>query len=118
MVLRQPRPVVRPAALPLHEVALRDVRDVQVGQPQDLGDVIGVGGDAQRLLAREAARRSMVLLTNRNRRLPVGSDVRRIALIGPLADAPAEMLAVVSPADSGSRTQLLDAPTSRSSMLS
>jgi beta-glucosidase len=44
------------------------------------------------VLAREAACRSIVLLTNRSRRLPIGPDVRRIALIGPLADAPAEML--------------------------
>ncbi len=46
---------------------------------------------AHRALARDAARRSIVLLTNRDRLLPL-ADGRRLAVLGPLADAPAEML--------------------------
>ncbi len=46
--------------------------------------------EARKALAREAARRSIVLLTNDNV-IPLASDLRRIALVGPLADAPAEM---------------------------
>ncbi|HXY57153.1 MAG TPA: glycoside hydrolase family 3 N-terminal domain-containing protein [Methylocystis sp.] len=42
-------------------------------------------------LALEAARRSITLLTNRDI-LPLPADVRRIAVVGPLADARAEML--------------------------
>jgi beta-glucosidase-like glycosyl hydrolase len=42
-------------------------------------------------LARDAARRSIVLLTN-DGVLPLAAELRRIALVGPLADAPAEML--------------------------
>jgi beta-glucosidase len=45
---------------------------------------------ARRELAREAARRSIVLLTN-DGVLPLAADLRRIALVGPLADAAAEM---------------------------
>ena len=47
--------------------------------------------EAHRALALESARRSITLLKN-NDALPLGSDVRRIALIGPLADARKEML--------------------------
>jgi beta-glucosidase len=46
--------------------------------------------EARKTLAREAARRSIVLLTN-DGTLPLASNLRRIALVGPLADAPAEM---------------------------
>jgi beta-glucosidase len=46
---------------------------------------------ARRELAREAARRSIVLLTNEHV-LPLSPNLRRIALIGPLAEARAEML--------------------------
>jgi beta-glucosidase len=42
-------------------------------------------------LAREAARRSIVLLTNKNQILPLAREARRIALLGPLADAPQDM---------------------------
>ncbi|HET6376876.1 MAG TPA: glycoside hydrolase family 3 N-terminal domain-containing protein [Methylocella sp.] len=44
-----------------------------------------------RKLARELARRAIVLLTN-DGTLPLAADLRRLALAGPLADAPAEML--------------------------
>jgi len=43
-------------------------------------------------LAREAAARSLVLLKNENNVLPLATTVRLIALVGPLADDPAEML--------------------------
>ena len=43
-------------------------------------------------LAREAGRRAIVLLTQRSGILPLSPETRRIALLGPLADAPGEML--------------------------
>lgn len=43
-------------------------------------------------LAREAAAKSCVLLKNENNALPISKSVKRIALIGPLGDAPGEML--------------------------
>ena len=46
----------------------------------------------RRELAREAARRAIVLLTNRTQILPLLPKIRHIAVIGPLADAPGEML--------------------------
>ncbi len=46
----------------------------------------------RRELARDAARRAMVLLTNRAEILPLSREIRRIALVGPLAAAPGEML--------------------------
>lgn len=42
-------------------------------------------------LAREGAARSIVLLKNGNNTLPLTRQAKRIALIGPLADAPLEM---------------------------
>jgi beta-glucosidase len=45
-----------------------------------------------RALAREAARRAIVLLTNRTGVLPLPRDGGPIAVIGPLADSPADML--------------------------
>ncbi|MGE4173972.1 MAG: glycoside hydrolase family 3 C-terminal domain-containing protein, partial [Methylocystis sp.] len=47
--------------------------------------------DTHRALARDAGRRSATLLVNRGI-LPFAADIRRIAVIGPLADAGAEML--------------------------
>ena len=46
----------------------------------------------RRELAREAARRAIVLMTNRAEVLPLSPEIRRIAVIGPLAAAPGEML--------------------------
>jgi beta-glucosidase len=46
-----------------------------------------VGRESYRELARDAAGRSIVLLKNRNGTLPLHADWRRIAVIGPLADA-------------------------------
>lgn len=43
-------------------------------------------------LARDAARRSIVLLKNAIDALPLSATVKRLAVIGPLADAPADML--------------------------
>jgi len=47
--------------------------------------------EASRRLARSVAARAIVLLKNDAATLPLGSDVKRLALIGPLADASAEM---------------------------
>jgi beta-glucosidase len=46
---------------------------------------------ARRRLAREIGARSLVLLSNHGEALPLAADLRRLALIGPLANAPAEM---------------------------
>lgn len=46
---------------------------------------------ARRRLARDVGARSIVLLTNRDEALPLPNGIRRLALVGPLADAPAEM---------------------------
>ena len=49
--------------------------------------------DAERReLAREVARRAIVLLTCARGALPLSPEIRRIALVGPLAAAPREML--------------------------
>jgi beta-glucosidase len=48
--------------------------------------------EKHRELAREAARRSIVLLTNRDGVLPLQDAMRRLAVIGPLADARDDML--------------------------
>lgn len=45
----------------------------------------------RRRLARDVGTRSIVLLTNRDEALPLPAGIRRLALIGPLADAPGEM---------------------------
>ena len=51
-----------------------------------------VASAAHRRLALEAAQRSIVLLKNANQTLPVGSSVRRIAVVGPSADDPDALL--------------------------
>jgi beta-glucosidase len=54
---------------------------------------VAAGGAAQRReLAREIARRAIVLLTNGRGALPLSPALRAIAVVGPLADAPGEML--------------------------
>jgi beta-glucosidase len=55
--------------------------------PQD-----GRRAAARRELARDAARRAIVLLSNRTGALPLSPKIGRIAIIGPLAAAPGEML--------------------------
>jgi beta-glucosidase len=47
-----------------------------------------VDSAAHRQVALEAARKSIVLLRNHNRTLPLGPDVKRIAVLGPSADDP------------------------------
>ncbi|HLY56184.1 MAG TPA: glycoside hydrolase family 3 N-terminal domain-containing protein, partial [Stellaceae bacterium] len=56
--------------------------------------VHGTGGvlPELRALAREAAQRSAVLLANRNAVLPIDPKLRRIAVIGPLADNGRDLL--------------------------
>jgi beta-glucosidase len=54
--------------------------------------VVGRGPAAARQLAREIARRAIVLLTHRNHVLPLSGQVSHIALIGPLASAAGAML--------------------------
>ncbi len=49
-------------------------------------------GAERRVLAREAARRAIVLLSNRAEVLPLSPEIKRLAIIGPLAAAPSEML--------------------------
>lgn len=51
-----------------------------------------VYADAHLEAARDMARRSMVLLKNRDEALPLGDGARTIALVGPLADAKADMI--------------------------
>ncbi len=46
----------------------------------------------RRELARDAARRAIVLLSNRAEILPLSREIKRLAVIGPLAAAPGEML--------------------------
>ena len=48
--------------------------------------------DEHRRLAREIAHESVVLLENRDDVLPLSKNTKSIALIGPLADSPADML--------------------------
>jgi beta-glucosidase len=48
--------------------------------------------DTSRELARNAARRSIVLLQNRNDVLPLRGEAKHLAVIGPFADNPSEML--------------------------
>jgi beta-glucosidase len=57
----------------------------------DAGPELAARAQPPRELAREAARRSIVLLTNRGAVLPVPERTRRIAVIGPLADARDDM---------------------------
>jgi len=48
--------------------------------------------DGHRAIAREAAAQSLVLLQNKQNRLPLKNDLKSIAVIGPLADAPHDQL--------------------------
>ena len=57
-----------------------------------VGDKENRKGAPNRHLARDAACRSLVLLKNESELLPISTRHSRIALIGPLADAPHEML--------------------------
>ena len=48
--------------------------------------------DAARQVARQMAVESLVLLKNENRTLPLASTLKRIAVIGPLADSPVDQM--------------------------
>ena len=48
--------------------------------------------DAHREIAKKIATQSVVLLKNQNKILPISSQVKKIAVIGPLANAPYEQL--------------------------
>ncbi len=48
--------------------------------------------EAHKQLARDAARRSVVLLKNNRSVLPLAREIRRIALVGPLIDSCADMM--------------------------
>jgi beta-glucosidase len=51
-----------------------------------------VDSAAHRQVALEAARKSIVLLKNRNRTLPLSPDVKKIAVLGPSADDPVSVM--------------------------
>ena len=94
-----------PGALERGRVAMADV-DAAVARILTLKSRLGLFEDPYRRgaaltseqlgtsrdLARDAARRSIVLLTNRDRLLPLADVPRRLAVIGPLADAREDML--------------------------
>jgi beta-glucosidase len=92
-----------PTALERGQVTMIEV-DVAVRRVLELKARLGLFDDpyrrgrstpdrhAYRQLARDAARRSIVLLSNRGGLLPLGADIRRIAAIGPLAEARREMV--------------------------
>jgi beta-glucosidase len=52
----------------------------------------GANGGATRQLAREVARRAIVLLSHRSQVLPIPPRIQQLAVIGPLASATGEML--------------------------
>lgn len=92
-----------PQALARGRVAMRDV-DAAVRRVLRLKEKLGLFDDpyrstppeegvaqAHRRLALEAARRAITLLSNEGV-LPLAAGLRRIAVVGPLADARAEML--------------------------
>lgn len=92
-----------PEALTRGFVEMRDI-DAAVARVLRLKERLGLFDDpyrfvtleegakeAHRELALEAARRAITLLSN-DGVLPLAADIRRLAVIGPLADAPAEML--------------------------
>ena len=60
-------------------------------------------------IAREAAAKSCVLLRNEHGTLPLAAKVNRVALIGPLADEPAEMLGAWAAPGKGSEVVSLAA---------
>lgn len=64
---------------------------------------------ARRAIARDAVRRSIVLLTHRNDVLPLKPDPMRIAVVGPLGDAAADMMGSWSAAgEAGETVTILD----------
>jgi beta-glucosidase len=61
-------------------------------RPQAVQELTNARRSEYRQAARDAARRSIVLLKNNDGLLPIKSAPRRIAVLGPLADTKAEML--------------------------
>jgi beta-glucosidase len=68
------------------------------------GEPDPAGAAARRELAREAGRRSIVLLAQRAGTLPLSPEIQRIALVGPLAAAAREMLGPWASAGRGEDT--------------
>ena len=62
------------------------------GHGGDVKPVIATHPTARRDLAREAARRSIVLLQNRKDLLPLGGAAKHLAVLGPFAENQSEML--------------------------
>jgi len=100
LYLRELPELVRSGALPrarLDEAVLRVLRfKWRLGLFDDpYGALRNVKAEAEaprhRALAREAARRSIVMLRNERGLLPLPRDDRHYALIGPFADAPADL---------------------------
>ena len=60
--------------------------------------------DANRQVARDAARKSMVLLKNNNRTLPLSKSVKNIAVIGSLANSRQDMIGSWSGAGEGDKS--------------
>jgi beta-glucosidase len=74
----------------IDDAALRLLREqVRFAQGRDPSDYAPdvVGSETHRQLARESAQKSIVLLQNEGNLLPL-TNVRRLAVIGPLADTP------------------------------
>jgi beta-glucosidase len=104
-----------PAALERGLINMTDIDD-SVRRVLTLKERLGLfddpyrrGGSAPagvelRELARQSGRRAIVLLTHRERVLPLAPDLRRIALIGPLAAAEDEMLGPWAAAGRGGKT--------------
>jgi beta-glucosidase len=95
-----------PEALKLGLVTMADI-DASVRRVLELKERLGLFEDPyrrgsappharrvaeRRELARDAARRAIVLLSNRTGVLPLSPKIKRLAVIGPLAAAPGEML--------------------------
>jgi beta-glucosidase len=64
---------------------------LRIGVAKDDPTDLDAESRLHRAAARDVARKSMVLLENRNRTLPLAKS-KTIALVGPLADAPIDML--------------------------
>ncbi len=68
---------------------------LRIGKAEDDPADLKADSRLNRAPARDVARRSLVLLENRNRTLPIAKGAS-VALVGPLADAPIDMIGVWS----------------------
>jgi beta-glucosidase len=66
-----------------------ELRKMPFLQPESLG------------VAKELAKQSIVLLKNENEVLPLSPDIRKIAVVGPMADAPVDQLGMWTPDGKG-----------------